>query len=454
MPVDVVIEGGTVVTPTGILETGIAVDEGKIVAVGLPANLPKAERVIRAEGRLVVPGVVDGHTHIFDPDYSYREDFRTGSQASAAGGVTTFIDMPLREAVVPPYLAEKIRIGEAESLVDFSLHSGMITQDKVGKIQEAAGYGVLSFKAYTCEPFFVDDATLMEIMEAVAGVNGVLNVHAENNRTVSRLTERAKSEGKKDPTAPTRARPRAAEAEAISRVIRLSAQVGVHVHIVHMTTREGAASVAEAKGSGLNVTAETCPQYLHFTEKDVERLGPYLKMYPPLRTGKDIAALWEGLRDGSVDIVASDHAPGTREEKEVGWSDIWEAWGGVPGVETMLPLMLSEGVSKGRITIERLCQVLSTSPAKIFGLYPRKGAVAIGSDADLVLVDPKLEKKVKGDDLHSKCGWTPYEGVIFKGWPVLTMVRGEVVMEDGQVIGKPGHGRFVSQTLKPTREEA
>ncbi|MFQ5871356.1 MAG: amidohydrolase family protein, partial [Candidatus Geothermarchaeales archaeon] len=137
-----------------------------------------------------------------------------------------------------------------------------------------------------------------------------------------------------------------------------------------------------------------------------------------------------------------------------GWSDIWEAWGGVPGVETMLPLMLSEGVSKGRITIERLCQVLSTSPAKIFGLYPRKGAVAIGSDADLVLVDPKLEKKVKGDDLHSKCGWSPYEGVIFKGWPVLTMVRGEVIMEDGQVIGKPGHGRFVPQTLKPTREEA
>jgi dihydroorotase-like cyclic amidohydrolase len=210
-----------------------------------------------------------------------------------------------------------------------------------------------------------------------------------------------------------------------------------------MSTAEGTALVRNAKRKRVKVTAETCPHYLTFTRKDLRKQGPYLKMSPSLKGPRDVLALWRGLRDGTVDIVTSEHAPGTREEKEVGWNDIWQAWGGVPSIETMLSILLSEGVNKKRLSPVELQRICCETPARIFGLYPRKGMIAKGADADLVIVDVKKKQKVRADRLHYKVGWTPFEGRIITGWPVTTLRRGEVIYEDGQVVGKPGSGRFL-----------
>jgi len=204
--------------------------------------------------------------------------------------------------------------------------------------------------------------------------------------------------------------------------------------------------VRDAKRRGISVTAETCPQYLVFTRRDIERLGPYLKMTPPLRTRDDVISLWKGLADGTIDMVVTDHAPGTREEKEVGWKDIWKAWGGIPGVETLLPIMLSEGVNKGRITPMKLVEVMCQRPAEVFGLYPRKGTLKEGSDGDLVIVDMKKEVTIRAGILHYKVGWTPYEGMKVVGYPEVTIIRGKVVAESGEILTKPGYGRFVAMT--------
>jgi dihydroorotase-like cyclic amidohydrolase len=214
-----------------------------------------------------------------------------------------------------------------------------------------------------------------------------------------------------------------------------------------MSTEEGVAAVRNAKRRKIRITAETCPHYLTFTRKDMKKQGPYLKMNPSLKGSKDVKALWRGLRDGSVDMVTSEHAPGTRSEKEVGWEDIWKAWGGVPAIETMLPVLLSEGVNKHRITLTTLQRVCCENPARIFGLATRKGKIREGADADLVVVDLRLKRKVRADELHQKVGWTPYEGRILKGWPVLTMRKGVVVYRDGEVLSKPGNAEFLPMIL-------
>jgi len=238
-------------------------------------------------------------------------------------------------------------------------------------------------------------------------------------------------------------KPNVAEEQAVRKLIEFARAIRGRVHISHMSTQEGVTEVRKAKRSGLRITTETCPHYLTFTRKDMKKQGPYLKMNPSLKGPKDVRALWKGLGDGTVDIVTSEHAPGTRAEKDVGWEDIWKAWGGVPAIETMLPVLLSEGVNKHRLTLQTLQRVCCESPARIFGQYPRKGVLRIGSDADLVMIDLKLKKKVRAANLHQKVGWTPYEGWTFRGWPVLTMRCGEVTYRDQDVIGKPGTAEFL-----------
>ena len=441
--VDTVIKNGKIVTPYQIFEAGIAVDDGKIVAIAKAPRLPKAEETIDAKGNFILPGVIDAHAHVYDPDYTYREDFVTGTTAAAAGGVTTVIDMPLGKPVLTRLIREKIGIGERNSLIDFSFHSGMIVKDNMDEIPAVVKLGVKSFKVFTCAPFKVEDETLGQVMETVAKYHGVLVVHAENDDIVFRETNKLKEQGKKDPMAHIESRPATAEHKAVNKVITFAKQVGVHVHIAHMTTRRAVELLEKAKASGHKVTAETCPHYLIFTENDMQKLGPYLKMTPPLRSKDDTLALWYGLKLGTVDIVATDHAPGTSEEKEAGWRDVWKAPGGIPGVETLLPLMISEGVNKGLISLQDLCRVLCERPGMIFQLYPRKGVLQLGSDADIAMIDLKKETVISADMLHYKVGWTPYEGMKLKGYPTLTMVRGEVIADHGEIIGHPGYGTFV-----------
>jgi len=441
--VDTVIKNGKIVTPYQIFEAGIAIDDGKIVAIAKAPRLPKAEETVDAKGNFLLPGVIDAHSHIYDPDYTYREDFITGTTAAAAGGVTTVIDMPLRKPVLTSLIKEKIRVGERNSLIDFSFHSGMIVKENVDAIPAVVKLGLKSFKVFTCAPFKVEDETLIQVMKTVAKYNGVLVVHAENDDVVSEKTNKLKEQGRKDPMAHIESRPAVAEYKAVNKVITLAKRLGVHIHIAHMTTRRGVELLEKAKASGQKVTAETCPHYLIFTKKDMQKLGPYLKMTPPLRSKDDALSLWHGLKLGIVDIVATDHAPGTREEKEAGWRDIWKAPGGIPGVETLLSLMISEGVNKGLISLQDLCRMLCERPGKIFHLYPRKGVLQLGSDADIVIIDLKKETVISADMLHYKVGWTPYEGMKLKGYPTLTMVRGEVIASHGEIIGHLGYGTFI-----------
>jgi len=441
--VDTVIKNGKIVTPYQTFEAGIAIDDGKIVAIAKAPRLPKAEKTIDAGGNFLLPGVIDAHPHIYDPDYTYREDFVTGTTAAAAGGVTTIIDMPLRKPVLTELIKEKISVGEKNSLIDFSFHSGMIVKENMNEIPAVVKLGVRSFKVFTCAPFEVEDETLIQVMKTVSECNGVLVVHAENENIVSQSTNKLKEQNRKDLMAHIESRPPVAEYEAVNKATTLARQLGTHIHIAHLTTRRGVELVERAKASGQKVTAETCPHYLIFTKNDMLKLGPYLKMTPPLRSKDDALALWHGLKLGTVDIVATDHAPGTREEKEAGWRDIWEAPGGIPGVETLLPLMISEGVNKGLISLKDLCGMLCEKPGKIFHLHPRKGALQLDSDADIVMIDLKKETKISADKLHYKVGWTPYEGMRLKGYPVLTMVRGEVVASYGEIFGHPGYGKFI-----------
>ena len=443
-----VINGGKIVTPNGVFEAGIAVEAGKIVAVAKNSHLPKADKEIDASRKYIFPGAVDAHAHIYDPKFVYREDFKTGTTAAAAGGVTTIIDMVLQSPVdSPKRVQEKIAIGEHESLVDFSLHAGMMNRENHKWVSDIVKSGVASFKAFMCAPYRVDEETLSVIMRKVQQQNGIVDVHAEDEEITKELTRKLKKEGRTDPLAHNESRPSAAEEKAVSRAISIAASTGVHLHIAHLTTKEGVTLIGNAKRNGIKVTAETCPHYLFFTKRDVRRLGPYLKVNPPLKLEEDLDALWKGLAAGTIDIMTSEHAPGTRDEKEVGWKNIWDAWGGVPSIETMLPVLISAGVHKGRLSLERLCSVMCEKPAKIFGLYPRKGAIAVGSDADLMVVDLKQEKKVRSDLLHYKCGWTPYEGSVLKGWPTLATVRGEVIMENGDIVGKSGFGEFVAMRM-------
>ena len=446
MTVDLVIRDARLLTAQFMIEgAGVAVSDGKIVAVAKDPQLPEASRTLDAGGKILMPGAIDAHAHIYDPDYTHREDWRSGSAAAAAGGVTTLMDMPLVLTVMPELARQKIEVGERDSMVDFTIHAGMMeTEEHLQRIPELADMGILSFKAFTTKPFEVTYDYIEELLVQAEQVGGRVVIHSEDGEIIDKGIHRVKDqEGRKDPLAHHESRPAEAEAVAVARIIESVARVGGHYHVAHINTAPGVELVAHAKARGLRVTSETCTHYLVFTKRDVEKWGPYLKMTPPLRTEEDVRGLWEGLRSGAVDMITTDHAPGTKEEKEVGWSDIWQAWGGIPGVETLLPISMSEGLHRWGLEPTTICAALTANPAKAFGIYPRKGEIAPGSDADLVLFDQKLGVVIRADRLHYKCGWSPYEGMTVRGWPVLVTVRGEVVAQDGEPVGRPGHGEFI-----------
>jgi allantoinase len=407
-----------------------------------------ADETVDANDRVVIPGLVDGHAHLYDPAFTYREDFTSGTRAAAAGGVTTVIDMVLTTPVdTPDRVRAKIDEGRRSSIIDFSLHAGMMNLDNLANIPKIAELGVRSFKTFTCKPYYADDHTLMSLMRETSRNHSILDVHAEDEDVANENLQRLQAAGRRDPMAHAEWKPNLAEELAVKKLIKFAHEISARIHISHLSTREAVEAIRRAKRAGVKITAETCPHYLTFTRKDMKKQGPYLKMNPSLKGSKDVDALWRGLRDGAVDIVTSEHAPGTRAEKEPGWKDIWKAWGGVPAIETMLPIMLSKGVNKRRISLPMLQRVCCENPARIFGFYPRKGVIQEGSDADLVILDLKLTRKVKAANLHQKVDWTPYEGWTLKGWPVFTMMRGQTLFEDNEVLGKPGSAEFVPMNL-------
>ena len=445
MPVDIVIKNGTLVLPSGLWEGSLVIDEGKIIGI-MKSSEPKADRIIDAAGRHVLPGMVDMHVHLRDPGNPDRENFESGTRAAAAGGVTSVMDMPntVPATVTVRAFEEKKSIASKKSLVDFGIvgGAGEVPEEELRGLAKVGAVAFKSFMIARFKELAADDWQLRKNFEIIADEGLPCLIHAENQVIVDRGTAEAKRLGRVDPMAHGEFRPTIAEAEAASRALMFAEEAGMHLHICHITAGDVVDILEEAQIRGVDATGETSTNYLLMNEETMKERGPYAKVDPPLRTEADQARLWDALNDGVIDVLASDHAPYTREEKEKGWKNIFDAPSGGVVIETTLPLMLN-AVNDGKIGLERLVEVFSTNPAMINGVYPKKGGLNIGADADVVVVDMTEPFKIRGEDLKTIQKITPYEGIEGVGAPVMTMLRGSVIYEEGQVIGKPGQGNWL-----------
>ena len=437
--VDLIIQTGTTVTPSGSFRAEIAVRDGKIWAIGGKGSLPDASEKLDATGLHVLPGVIDDHVHFREPGMTYKEDFETGSRAAAAGGVTTIFDMP---NTAPPLtdvktLAEKVALAKGRSYVDFVLYAA-VTDSNVDQLKPLAEAGIGGFKVFMGETTGYircpDDGLIYEAFQRIRETGRRVGAHAENDAILQHIKRRLVALGRKDPIAHLESRPSLAEAEAISRAILLSEAAGNSFHVFHLSTREGLNYVKEARLRGLPVTAEVLVSHLLLDDRDYERIGNLIRLNPPIRTQEHQRAMWEGLQQGWIDNIATDHAPHSYKEKTA--ENVWDTACGFIGVETALPLMLTE-VNRGRLTLEHYVRLVSENPARVWGIYPKKGAIQIGSDADFTLVDLKAEGRIEASRLHNKNTLNPYEGRTVKGLPRYTVLRGKLIMADGEVVGSP-----------------
>ncbi len=427
-------------------EANIHVADDKVVKISAHDTeliVNQYDKVIDAKGLIAVPGGIEIHAHIYDPGYTHHEDFFTGSLAAAYGSITTIYDMPLRMYVEDLKTLEiKVKEGLRNSVINFGIIAGMMNEKNIGNVKQLRDAGVKAFKLFTCKPFRpASDAGITKVIEVVNSNDGTVMIHAEDDAILDYLIEKYRKLGRDDPVAHHESRPAEAEASAVARVLIIAKMLNMRVHFAHISAGLSVRLIRKAKEAGVQVTAETCPHYLLFTKDDVIKWGSYLKMNPALKTKDDVRELWRALGDGTIDAVTSDHAPSPRDEKEV---DVWSAWGGIPGVETMFPAIFTYGIKRlGLLTIERYVEVTSTNPAKIMGIYPRKGTLTVGSDADIALIDPNLTIKVRPDVLHHKVDWTPYEGMELCGWAKHLIVNGKVVIEDREFIRENVSPRYV-----------
>lgn len=436
--------------------TNILVDKGAIVGFVDSATPIDADKVIDLHGKLVVPGCIDPHTHFMDPGFTHRETFATGTMAAASGGVTTIIDMP---CCSKPSVRDKDSMYAKmnplldQAYIDFCFWGGMTGEDvREGWLDNVWGQveeGVVAFKVYMTPsvPTFpkVSDAEMLEIFYKVAETGLPVGIHAENYDICSFYTEKLKKEGRMDGPAWAEARKSLAEKVAIELIISYAEETGARVHIVHMSTKEGYELVRTAKKRGVKITAETCPHYLTLNaQESMTKYGSFAKIAPPLRGKEDNEAHWKGLADGTIDFVGTDHAPyEIATEKAAEDSNIWNSFPGIPGVQTMVPILVSEGLNKGRISLSRFVEVTSRNAAIHYGIYPKKGSLEIGSDADFTIIDLEKEHTIDQEDTYSMAKYNPLHGLKLKGMPVMTMIRGEMIYEDGKgIVGKPGYGQF------------
>ena len=448
MQYDLIIANGQVVTPEATFRAAVLVKEGKVAGFVSGDVLPPARETYDASGLYVLPGLIDIHVHFRDPGLTYKEDFGTGSLAAAYGGITTVVDMPNVNPPTATVEAFQLKLAEAskKSYVDFGI-VGVVFEENIGEIEKLADAGVVGFKIFMGETVgklpAPSDGGIIEAMKVIARTGLRVGVHAENNQILRYYTEKLKAAGRTDPVAHVEARPNIAEAECIARAIMFAEHAGAKLHIYHMSSREGVDLVAAAKRRGVDVSAETGPHYLLLDYTHMHKVGSMLKMNPPVRAKEDQQRLWEGLLDGTIEAVATDHSPHTLEEKLK--DNIWEAIPGFCGVETSVPLMLTE-VNKGRMTLNHYVKVASEGPARLFNMYPQKGCLRIGSDADFTIVDMNREGVIKAEALHSKSKVTPFDGFQVKGMPVSTIVRGKFVVRDGKLVGGP-----FGQLVRPVR---
>ena len=453
--IDLAIHGGIVVLPDLCCESDVAVDKGRIVALGTATSMPKAHRTVDAPGCYVLPGAIDTHVHIHWPFLAATtaDDYEAASIAAAIGGTTTIIDFAHPKMGATPLLRVANRRGEAEgrAVIDYAFHcvltdcSDRTLEDMTVLVAD----GVTSFKlymAYRRRGIMVDDATMFTVMQKAASLGATVCVHAENGVVADASEARFVAEGRLAATDFALHKPNYVEAEAVDRAIFWARRAGARLCILHLSTADGLAAIRRARQQGAAVVAETCPQYLLLSEEVYcQPNGHRYICSPPIRSRADVNALWEGLTEGSISMVGTDHCAFTTAAKDVGRDDFTRVPNGLPGVETRLPLLFSEGVARRRITVNHLARITSLNPAQEFGLFPRKGILAPGSDADIVLFDPVKKWTLSADSLHMASDWSPYEGLEIQGAPTMTISRGEVIVEQGEFVGSPGRGCFLQR---------
>jgi len=457
---DLVVRGGTVVTDNATERCDVGVRGGRIAELG--SRLGPAARSVDAAGLLVMPGGIDAHCHIDQRSSSgltTADDFFTGGVSAACGGTTTIVPFAAQHrgqslrAVVAAY-HERAR---ARAFIDYGFH--LIVSDPTETVlrEELPGLvaaGCPSIKVYmTYETLKLNDCQLLAVFEAAQRHRALVLVHAENSDAIAWKTDQLLAAGQTEPRYHPASRPSLAEGEATNRAIALAGLAGAAVFIVHVSCREALAPIVAARAREARVWAETCPQYLLLAAADMDRPGFEMAKFvcsPPLRSAADQTALWEALANGTLDLVASDHAPyrlqdvqGKRAHGED--APFTKIPNGMPGLELRLPLLFSAGVGKGRLTVNQFVALTASNPARIYGMFPRKGTIAVGADADLVVWDPNREAVVTHAALHDAMDYTPFEGSRVKGWPVTTVSRGDVVWDGQTVRGDAGRGRFVAR---------
>ena len=458
MTFDLVIRGGTVATAADTFDADVGICEGRIAALGEDFE---GEHSIDASGKLVLPGGIEAHCHIAQESAAgvmTADDYKSGSISAAFGGNSCFV----------PFAAQHRNMGVTETLelydsraapnsvIDYSYHLIIANPSEEAlrdELPAAFKRGITSFKVFmTYDLMRIDDGQFLEIL-SVAKANGALTmVHAENNDMIKWMSSRLLKAGHKEPRYHAVSHPAIAEAEAINRAISLAKLVDAPLLIVHVSTPEGADLIRDARQSGAKIFGETCPHYLFLTRNDLDRTGLEGAKFicsPPVRDEETQAALWRHLQSGTFSVVSSDHAPYRYDSSgklSAGPNATFkEIANGMPGIALRLPLLFSEGVAKGRITLQNFVALSATNAAKIYGMHPSKGTIAIGTDADIAIWDPNERRRVRVEDQHDAMDYTPFEGMELTGWPVTVLSRGETVVDGGRLIAEPGRGRFVAR---------
>lgn len=455
MGFDTLIVNGTVVTASDTTKADVAIRGGKVVAIGSGLPHENAGRVLDASSKYIFPGGIDVHTHLDMPfgGTTSADDFETGTRAAAFGGTTTLIDFAIQ------YKGQTLRTAfdawmakaQPKAVSDYAFHciATDLPSARLEEMKDLVRDGVTSFKLFMAYPgvFMLDDASIFRAMRMAAGSGAMICMHAENGGAIDVIVQQALAEGKTAPKYHALTRPTTAEAEATARAIALAEMAGSPVYIVHLSCNEALEKVREARDRGLPVYAETCPQYLYLSLENFDTPGFEGAKYvftPPLREKWHQERLWTGLKQDNLQVVSTDHCPFCfKDQKQLGKDDFTKIPNGGPGIEHRMSLIYSGGVAQNRFSVNRFVELVSTTPAKLFGLYPRKGTVAVGSDADLVIFDPFREHTISASTHHMRVDYSMFEGIRVKGMPDIVLSRGRVLVENNQFHGRAGAGEFL-----------